>query len=68
MIPPDERPFAYETTADGRVFISWNARRVTTLKGPRAARFIERVSALGPEAQQLEMARVTGNFKRGNER
>jgi hypothetical protein len=41
---------------------------VTTLKGPRAARFSERVTALGPAAQQIERARSTGNFKRGNER
>jgi hypothetical protein len=47
--------FSYRSTKDGKVFISWHGRKVTTLAGAR-------------EEQQLEMARVTGHFKHGNER
>ncbi len=59
--------FAYRTSKDGNVFVSWEGRVVTTLSGEAARRFLGRVTA-DPEGAQLEMARITGNFKRGNER
>ena len=66
MSDHDEQ-FAYRTSKDGKVFISWEGRVVTTLSGEAARRFLARVAA-EPAGAQLEMARVTGNFKRGNER
>jgi hypothetical protein len=60
--------FAWAATKDGRVRISWQGRVVTTLAGQRAARFLEQVEHADDEAAQLLLARVTGNFKRGNER
>jgi hypothetical protein len=61
--------FTWQATKDGRVRISWRGRVVTTLAGSRAARFLREVeSASGEDEAQLLMARVTGNFKRGNER
>lgn len=62
-----EEQFAYRTSKDGKVFISWEGRVVTTLSGEAARRFLGRVTA-EPASAQLEMARITGNFKRGNER
>ncbi len=48
--------------------IARDGRLVTTLAGPAARRFLARVEGSGEgDAQQL-MARVTGNYKRGNER
>ena len=47
------------------VVISHHGRAVTTLRGARAAAFLEDVE-LGDD-QEL-MARVTGNYRRGNER
>jgi hypothetical protein len=38
------------------------------LTGRRAASFISTVATLGAEGRQLAMAKVTGNFKRGNEK
>jgi len=38
-----------------------------TLKGKKAMSFLERVSKLNDTEQQLVMAKITGNFKRGNE-
>lgn len=46
------------------VVISRDGRRATTLRGAAASRFLARVDA----DPQLAMARVTGNYKRGNER
>jgi hypothetical protein len=60
--------FAWTSTKDGRVRISWRGTVVTTLAGERATRFLEQVERADDEAEQLLLARVTGNFKRGNER
>jgi hypothetical protein len=64
----EETPFTYRTGRDDVVTIFWSDRPVTILRGKAAARFLSRVETLDSAAAQLEMARVTGNFKRGNER
>jgi hypothetical protein len=61
-------PFDWRTTKDGQVLVSRGGRTVTTVRGPAAARLLERLSQVtDDEAQQL-LARATGNYKRGNER
>ena len=60
-----EQPFTFKATADGKVFIYWHGRQVVILKDGYAERFLR---GLTDENAQLRMARVTGNFKRGNER
>lgn len=60
--------FSYTTTKDGKVLIDRDNRRVTVLAGERARRFLRRADGADPQAIQLELARVTGNYKRGNER
>ncbi len=60
--------FSYRATKDGRVLISWEGRVVTTLKGAPAQQFLARTSSADADGCQLEMARVTKNFKRGDER
>lgn len=59
-----ENPFTFKETADGKVFIYWHGRQVKTLKNGAAEKFLQ---GLTDENAQLRMARVTGNFKRGNE-
>lgn len=49
----------------GDVVILHHGIRATTLRGAKAADFLTRV---GSEDPQLLMARVTGNYRRGNER
>jgi hypothetical protein len=60
--------FAWQATKDGRVRIAWRGRVVATLAGAPAERFLHEVGGADEEAEQLLMARATGNFKRGNER
>ncbi|MBA3365970.1 MAG: hypothetical protein H0U03_09325 [Actinobacteria bacterium] len=60
--------FSYASTKDGTVLISWRRRPATTLRGRRARRFLLDAERLDEDGLQLLMARVTGNFKRGNER
>ncbi|MFB7914209.1 hypothetical protein [Streptomyces sp. NPDC056061] len=62
---PAPSGFSYETRADGTVVITHRGRKATTLRGDRAARFVDEVAA-GDE--QAVMARWTGSYKFGNER
>ena len=57
--------FEYAVTPDGDVRIWHQGALATTLRGRRAADFLDDVAS-GDE--QLLMARLTGNYKRGNER
>lgn len=62
-----ERPFSARAS-EGKVFVSYDGRVVRTLTG-RDAASVERAMGAGDEdALQLLLARLTGNFKRGNER
>jgi hypothetical protein len=64
----DEEIFTYQVTKDKKVFLFWYDRRVKTLSGTEAARFLQKIYELDPKEAQLLMAKLTGNFKRGNER
>jgi hypothetical protein len=64
----EEQVFDYDVTKDGRVFIYWQRKHVTTLKGEKARKFLAQVEGADEHEAQLVMAKVTGNFKRGNER
>lgn len=63
----EDRPFAW-IAQGGDIQISHRAKAVTRLRAEAAARFLARVEGLDADAAQQLMARVTGNFKRGNER
>lgn len=56
--------FSYEANRDA-VVIFHHGRRATTLRGNAAAKFL---SAVDRGDEQLFMARMTGNYKHGNER
>lgn len=64
----DDDIFAYRESKDGKVFITWNGRQVTILKEAAARKFLAAIAGLEGKAAQLVMAKITGNFKRGNER
>lgn len=64
----DETPFAYRMGKDKKVFVSWHGRQVTVLKGKSADKFLAQIKEATAKDAQLIMAKVTGNFKRGNER
>jgi hypothetical protein len=64
----EDEVFTYLATKDGKVFLYWHGKQVKTLAGAEATRFTSSVSGLDHKPAQLLMARITGNFKRGNER
>jgi hypothetical protein len=63
-----EEPFDYEITKDGLVLLYWGNKHVKTLAGKAAQKFSKQIEALSDSDTQLVMAKLTGNFKRGNER
>lgn len=65
----DEAPFSYRVTKNNTIFISHNGKQVKLLKGNDAEKILEKIRfAEDKKAVQLILAKVTGNFKRGNER
>lgn len=61
-------PFDWRTTKDGQVLVSRGGRVVTTVRGRAAAQLLGRLSRASDDEVQQLLARVTGNYRRGNER
>ncbi len=60
--------FTYLAVKSGAVFIRRHGQMASELRGPEAEAFLKKIgTASFSQAQQI-MARVTGNYKRGNER
>lgn len=65
----EEEQFTYKVTKDGNLFVYWHGKEVRTYTGFKAAQIIEDLnSATSTRDTQFALARVTGNFKRGNEK
>jgi len=64
----DDEIFSYQVTKDGRVRLFWYERQVKTLAGDEAQKLLKKLDGLEGHDLQLALAKVTGNFKRGNER
>jgi len=59
----DDEVFEYRETKDSTVHISWYGKRVMTLKGPQARKFLAKIADLdGKEAQiHVQHGRTTFN-------
>ncbi|SEM54086.1 hypothetical protein SAMN04487786_2064 [Paenisporosarcina quisquiliarum] len=65
----EENPFSYKISKDNTVFIEFHGKRVKILKGKEGEKFLKRIEVAGNDKEvQLILAKITGNFKRGNER
>ena len=61
--------FSATVTRDARVIVHRDGRTVATVAGADGRRLAERLKAASSEDErQLELARATGNYRRGNER
>ena len=60
----DDLGFAYTERKSGEIVITRSGKTVTILRGPTAKRFKDSLERMDP---QQAMARITGNYKRGNE-
>ena len=60
--------FSAKETQAGELIISHHGKQVTILRGSRAGKAKAALDAATCDEQQLLLARLTGNYKRGNER
>jgi len=60
--------FSYQAVKSGKVFIYRDGKTVTTLSEKRAVDFLSQIENADDEAAQMIMAKITGNYKRGNEK
>jgi hypothetical protein len=66
--PLEDSPFDYRKYKNGNVSISWKNKEVMILKNGNAQKFLADIEGADEFEKQLAMAKITGNFKRGNER
>lgn len=65
-----EEPFDYQVTKKGTVVIYYEDKQIKIVKEKEAERLIARIKEVEDNitAVQLLLAKITGNFKRGNEK
>jgi hypothetical protein len=63
----EEEVFSYRTNKDGKVFIFWQGKQIMILKDKTAKSFLAKITGLEGKEAQLILAKITGNFKHGNE-
>ena len=63
-----EERFSYRISKDNKVFISWDGKQIMILKGKESDKFQAKIGGADALEAQLIMAKVTGNFKHGNEK
>lgn len=63
-----EECFSYRVSKDNKVFIYWHEKQVMILKGKESEKFLAKIENADTLESQLIMAKITGNFKRGNEK
>ena len=64
----DDLGFSYRRLKTGEVEVMHRGRRAATLRGRDAEDFVAELQDLGFVGEQQLMARITGNYKHGNER
>ncbi len=61
-------PFTYTTRKDGSIVVSHEGRSVMVVTGAEATRLARKLADASVEEVQMALAKITSNFKRGNER
>jgi len=64
----DDEIFSYQVNNENKVFIFWKGKQVKVLKGKEAQLLLDKITGLDHIGVQVELAKITGNFRRGNER
>ncbi len=67
-LPAAATGFSWRSRKRDDVEVLHHGRIAATLRAREAARFVAGVAALDPGDAQRLMARITGNYRRGNER
>ncbi|MEM7002663.1 MAG: hypothetical protein AAF529_17880 [Pseudomonadota bacterium] len=66
--PLADSPFSYQTGKNEYVRILHHGRLALELRGQAASKFLQRVTSQDERSAQLAMAKITGQYKMGNER
>ncbi len=66
--PLEDLPFSFSQYKNGGVSVFYKDREVTILNGKNAEKFLSRIENADEMESQMIMAKITGNFKHGNER
>jgi hypothetical protein len=64
----DDLGFSFCRLKTGELEVMHCGRRAATLRGRDAEDFVAEIQGLGSAEEQQLMARITGNYKHGNER
>ena len=64
----DEEPFDYKELKDNKIQIYWKNKPVMLVKGLAAKKLLMKIEKASDKEIQLALAKITGNFKRGNEK
>ena len=65
-----EEPFTYKIMKSGKVSISYRGKQIKIVKDKEAERLLAKIKAVEDNMTevQLLLAKITGNFKHGNEK
>ncbi|SDC83286.1 hypothetical protein [Geotoga petraea] len=61
-------PFSYKLGKEGKVMIFYNDKQVKVINGKKSKSLIEKLELANEDEEQVILSKITGNFKRGNER
>jgi hypothetical protein len=65
---PDDLGFSFTLNKSGDLFILRSGRQVSILRGSRATQAALQLEDLAFRDQQILLAKLSGNYKRGNEK
>lgn len=64
----NNQTFSWKKGKNNKLFICFNGKEVMVLKEQKAQKLLEELIDSSEEEEQYLLARITGNFKRGNEK
>jgi len=64
----EEEVFSYKVSKDKKIFIFWHGKQVMILNAKQSQKFLAKIEKADFLETQLIMAKITGNFKHGNEK
>lgn len=63
-----ENPFSYTVTKAQKAMLYYEGRQIMMLSEKDTKKFISKINGKSGVEEQLVLAKVTGNFKHGNEK
>lgn len=61
-------PFSYQIGKEGKVLIYYYNKQIKVISGKKSKSLLEKLEWSNEDEEQMILAKITGNFKRGNER